>query len=67
MISMALLWWTWEMMQRELNQISNVVWAIVKQIAPSFKAKEEIDLDCKNFHTTLDNASSHYQMRLKNK
>ncbi len=55
------------MMQRELNEISNVVWEIVKQIAPSFEAKEEIDLDSEIFYTPLDNASSHYGMRLRNK
>jgi len=57
---MALPRWTWEMMQKELNQINNVVWEIIKQIAPSFEAKEEIDLDSENFYTPLDNASSHY-------
>jgi hypothetical protein len=49
-----------------LNQISNVVWETVKQIAPSFEAKEEIDLDFENLYTPLDNASNHYQMQLKN-
>jgi hypothetical protein len=50
----------------ELNQISNVVWEIVKQIAHPFEAKEEIDLDSKNFYTPLDNTSNHYQMQLRN-
>jgi hypothetical protein len=54
------------MMQRESNQISNVVWGIVKQIAPLFEPKEEIDLDSENFYTSFDNTSSHYRMQLRN-
>jgi uncharacterized Rmd1/YagE family protein len=57
---MASLGWTWEMMQRESNHISNVVWEIVKQIAPLFEAKEKIDLDSKIFYTPLDSTLSHY-------
>lgn len=45
---MALLGWNWEMMQRELNQINNVVWETIKQITPLFEAKKK-DLDSKNF------------------
>jgi len=57
---MASLRWTWEMMQRESNHISNVVWEIVKQIAPLLEAKEKIDLNSKNFYTPLDTTLSHY-------
>ncbi len=64
--SMTSLGWIGEMMQRESNQISNVVWEVVKQIAPLFEAKQKIDLDSENFYTSLDNTSSHYRMQLRN-
>jgi hypothetical protein len=63
---MTSLGWIGEMMQRESNQISNVVWEVVKQIAPLFEAKQKIDLDSENFYTSLDNTSSHYRMQLRN-
>jgi hypothetical protein len=39
------------MTQRELNCIINVVWEIVKWIAPLLEVEEEIDSDLENFYT----------------
>jgi len=43
------------MMQRELSHISNVVWEIVKRIAPLLEVKEKNDFDNENFCTPLEN------------
>ncbi len=45
------------MTQRELSHINNVVWEIVKRIAPLLEVKEKNDFDNENFYTPLENPS----------